>query len=446
MAKGEGVEAAPGSTGTAGPGPASLAVMERARRRIPGGVNSPVRAARAVGGNPRVLRSGRGAYVVDADGREYVDWAMSYGPLILGHAHPAVVAAVTEAARRGTTFGAPTEAEVLLAEAICERVPGVERVRLTSSGTEATMSALRLARAFTGRDDVIKFAGGYHGHADAFLVEAGSGVLSTGIAGSAGVPEDTVRHTVVVPYNDLAAVEEALRQRRAAAVFVEPVAGNMGVVAPLPGFLPGLRALCDRYGALLVFDEVITGFRVARGGAQERYGVRPDLTTMGKIVGGGMPVGAFGGWADVMSLLAPEGTVFQAGTLSGNPLAMAAGLATLGELDRPGTYEGLERTAAALAQGLEEAAREAGVPLHVGRVGSMLTPFFRTGPVVDLDDVRASDTAAYARFYHAMADRGVLLPPSPFECLFVSTAHGDEELERTLAAARPAMRVAAAGA
>jgi glutamate-1-semialdehyde 2,1-aminomutase len=435
-------------TGTIAPaaGPVSTALLARARARIPGGVNSPVRAQRAVGGQPRFLVSGRGAYATDADGKTYVDWAMSYGPLILGHAHPAVVAAVQRAAALGTTFGAPTEAEVELAETVAQRVPSVERVRMVSSGTEATMSALRLARAFTGRDAVIKFAGGYHGHADPFLAEAGSGALSGGIPGSAGVPASTAEHTLVVAYNDLEQVETAMTGHAVAAVFVEPVAGNMGTVPPRPGFLEGLRALCDRYGALLVFDEVITGFRVAPGGAQERYGIRPDLTTMGKIVGGGLPVGAFGGRADVLARLAPEGDVYQAGTLSGNPLAMAAGLATLRQLAHPGVYDRLEATAAELEAGLAAAARDVGAPIHIARVGAMMTVFFREGAVYNLDDVKASDGARYARFFHAMAAEGVLLPPSPFECMFVSTAHGPNEVERTVEAARKAFRAALASA
>lgn len=409
---------------------------ERARRSIPGGVNSPVRAQVAVGGQPRFLAAGEGAWVTDADGRRYIDWAMSYGPLILGHAHPDVVRAVKAAAARGTTFGAPTEAEVDLAEAVIAKVPSIERIRFVSSGTEATMSALRLARAFTGRDALIKFAGGYHGHADPFLAEAGSGALSGGIPGSAGVPASTVAMTLVVPYNDLDAVERELRAHAVAAVFVEPVAGNMGTVPPRPGFLEGLRALCDRHGALLVFDEVIAGFRVARGGAQERYGVLPDLTTLGKIVGGGLPVGAFGGRADILSLLAPQGAVYQAGTLSGNPLAMAAGLATLAALEAPGVYARLEETAASLQSGLEQAAWDAAVPLFVSRVGAMLTPFFRTEAVWDLGDVKDSDTGRYAQFFHGMAAEGILMPPSPFECMFVSTAHGQDEVAKTIAAAR----------
>lgn len=425
-----------------GVGGRSRALLERAQAILPGGVDSPVRAARAVGGQPRFLVSGHGCEVTDADGRTYVDWAMSYGPLILGHAHPHVVKAVERAAALGTTFGAPTEAEVVLAEAIRARVPSVERVRLVSSGTEATMSALRLARAFTGRDAVVKFAGGYHGHADPFLAEAGSGALTGGIPGSAGVPAATAAHTLVVPYNDLEAVGRALGSTPVAAVFVEPVAGNMGTVPPLPGFLAGLRSLTRAHGSLLVFDEVITGFRVARGGAQARFDVRPDLTTLGKIVGGGLPVGAFGGRAEIMALLAPDGPVYQAGTLSGNPLAMAAGLATLTELDRAGTYEGLEATAQALAEGLEKAAAANGVALCVSRVGSMLTPFFGRGPIVDLDDAKATDGAAYARFFNAMADEGVLLPPSPYECMFVSTAHDREAVARTVEAAARAMAAA----
>jgi len=430
-----------GLEGAQGTGPASEALFAEARTRLQGGVNSPVRAYRAVGGTPRFLVRGEGAYVEDADGQRYIDWSMSYGPLILGHADPRVVAAVRETALAGTTFGAPTRLEVELARRIQERMPHVERLRMVSSGTEATMSALRLARAFTGRDGVIKFAGGYHGHADAFLAEAGSGALAHGIPGSAGVPASVAALTWVCRYNDVDSVAHTLQaaQDRIAAVFVEPVAGNMGCVAPEPGFLEGLRKLCDETGTLLVFDEVITGFRIAPGGARERFGVTPDLTTLGKIVGGGLPAAVFGGRADIMALLAPDGPVFQAGTLSGNPLAMAAGIAALDALGEPGVYARLEETAQALENGLQEVIRTSGRPVSVARVGPMLTIFFRSRPPRDLAEVREADTGAYARFFHAMAREGVLLPPSQFECLFVSTAHGATEVARTVAAAERAL-------
>jgi glutamate-1-semialdehyde 2,1-aminomutase len=368
---------------------------------------------------------------------------MSYGPLILGHAHPRVVDAVSGAAALGTSFGAPTEAEVLLGEAIRARVPSVERVRLVSSGTEATMSALRVARAFTRRNAVIKFAGAYHGHADPFLAEAGSGALSGGIPGSAGVPADTARHTRVVAYNDLDAVERALAAGDVAAVFVEPVAGNMGTVAPLPGFLEGLRRATRAHGALLVFDEVITGFRVAPGGAQERYGVIPDLTCLGKVIGGGLPVGAFGGRADLMGQLAPAGPVYQAGTLSGNPLAVTAGLATLRQLDSQLPYQRLEEMGARLEEGMSAAARQLGVPLRVNRVGSMLTFFFSDGPVRDYASARASDLARFSAVHRGLLERGVFWPPSQFEAGFLSLAHTDLDLDHLLEAFSAALSATA---
>ncbi|HEY2939546.1 MAG TPA: glutamate-1-semialdehyde 2,1-aminomutase [Gaiellaceae bacterium] len=400
----------------------------RALELIPGGVNSPVRAMKAVGlDEPLFARRGEGAYLEDADGRRYVDWVLSWGPLLFGHADPETVEAVTVAAREGTSFGAATEREVELAEEICRAVPSVEQVRLVSSGTEAAMSALRLARAATGRDRLVRFAGCYHGHADAFLAEAGSGVATLGIPSSPGVPAAVVAATAVVPYNDLDSAERVVEG--AACVFVEPVAGNMGVVPPEPGFLEGLRRLCDESGALLVFDEVITGFRVARGGAQERFGVLPDLTVLGKIVGGGLPLGAFGGPAELMELLAPAGEVYQAGTLSGNPLATAAGLSVLRRLD-DGVYEELERRGARLEQGL----REAAPGWCVQRVGAMATLFTRPGPVRNLDDARASDTGRYGELFRGLLERGIYIAPSQFEALFLSLAHGDEEVEFTLEA------------
>jgi glutamate-1-semialdehyde 2,1-aminomutase len=379
---------------------------------------------RAVGLDaPLFVRRGDGAYLEDADGRRYVDWVLSWGPLLFGHADPALVEAVVAAAREGTSFGAPTPAEVELAEEIVDAVPSVEQVRLVSSGTEASMSALRLARAATGRNRLVKFAGCYHGHVDSLLAEAGSGVATLGIPATPGVPEAVTADTVVCPYNDVAAVEATVAAHgdELACILVEPVAGNMGVVPPEPGFLEALRRLCDRSGALLVFDEVITGFRVARGGAQERFGVRPDITILGKVVGGGLPVGAFGGPADVMQLLAPAGSVYQAGTLSGNPLAMAAGLATLRRLT-PDVYHQLEAVAQRLEAGLRAAALEVGVPVRPARVASLLTVFF-------------DRPERFARFFHAMLDAGVLLPPSQNEAWFVSAAHGEDELSATLAAA-----------
>ncbi|HET9545583.1 MAG TPA: glutamate-1-semialdehyde 2,1-aminomutase [Gaiellaceae bacterium] len=407
---------------------ASGELYRRALARIPGGVNSPVRAMKSVGLEaPLFAASGEGAYLVDADGRRYVDWVMSWGPLLLGHADPETVAAVTEAARRGTSFGASTEAEVELAEEIADAVPSIESVRLVSSGTEAAMSAIRLARAATGRDRILKFAGCYHGHADALLAEAGSGLATLGIPSTPGVPSAVTADTLVAPYNDLAAVEEAADESLAA-VLVEPVAGNMGVVPPEPGFLEGLRAVCDRVGALLVLDEVITGFRVARGGAQERFGVRPDLTILGKILGGGLPVGAFGGRRDVMERLAPAGDVYQAGTLSGNPLATAAGLSVLRRLRDPAVYEELERRGARLEAGL----RETGATVQ--RIGAMLTVFQREGAVRNLAEAQASDTDRYAAVFRALLERGVYVAPSQYEAMFVSLAHGDEEIDRTVEA------------
>ena len=400
----------------------------RALETIPGGVSSPVRAMKAVGlEEPLCARRGQGPYLEDADGRRYVDWVLSWGPLVFGHADPETVEAVASAARDGTSFGAATEREVELAAEIAAAVPSVEQVRFVSSGTEAAMSALRLARAATGRDRLVRFAGCYHGHADAFLTEAGSGVTTLGIPSSPGVPEAVVADTAVVPYNDLDAVERVIEE--AACIFVEPVAGNMGVVPPEPGFLEGLRRLCDDAGALLVFDEVITGFRVARGGAQERFGVVPDLTVLGKIVGGGLPLAAFGGPAELMELLAPEGDVYQAGTLSGNPLATAAGLSVLRRLD-VAAYEELERRAARLEQGL----RGAAPGWCVQRVGAMLTVFARPGPVRNLDDARGSDADRYAQLFRHLLERGIYVAPSQFEALFVSLAHGEEEIDRTVEA------------
>jgi glutamate-1-semialdehyde 2,1-aminomutase len=405
-------------------------LYRRALELIPGGVNSPVRAMRAVGlDEPVFMARGEGAEIEGVDGRRYVDWVMSWGPLIFGHADPETQAAVVEAAERGTSLGAPTEAEVELAAEIVDAVPSVEMVRLVSSGTEAAMSALRLARAATHRDRVIKFAGCYHGHADALLASAGSGIATLGIPGSPGVPTGAAADTIVCPFNDADAAAAAVAQwgEGLACVLVEPVAGNMGVVPPAPGFLEALRALCDASGALLVFDEVITGFRVARGGAQELYGVRPDLTILGKILGGGLPLAAFGGRADVMEQLAPAGSVYQAGTLSGNPLATAAGLSVLRRLRDGGVYEQLEAAGAKLESGLAPFGR-------VQRVGAMLTLFMADAPVARFDDAQACDTERYAALFRHLLAGGVYVAPSQFEALFVSTAHGDAEIERTVEA------------
>ena len=419
--------------------PRSQSIFERARAVIPGGVNSPVRACRSVGADPVFIASGRGARVTDADGNEYIDLIGSWGPLILGHAHPEILAVIQQVLALGTTFGAPTEIEVAFAEALRKAVPSMEMVRAVSSGTEATMSALRLARGVTGRPRIIKADGGYHGHADCLLVAAGSGAATLGIPGSAGVPDGAARDTVVVPYNDLTSVERALEAGDVAAVIVEPVAGNMGLVEPVAGYLEGLRALTAKHGTVLIFDEVMTGFRVAYGGAQARYGITPDLTTIGKIIGGGLPAAAFGGKAELMQKLAPLGPVYQAGTLSGNPLAMAAGLKAMEILGRSGTYERLEQLGRRLGDGLHAAARAAGVPAVVNRVGSMLTLFFCAGPVVDYASAKTADTARFGAFFRNMRDRGVFLPPSQFEAMFVSLAHTDEDIDQIVAAARVAV-------
>jgi glutamate-1-semialdehyde 2,1-aminomutase len=430
------------------PGPQSERLFAAAQRVIPGGVNSPVRAFRGVGGSPFFVARGVGSTLWDVDGHPYVDFVGSWGPLILGHAAPAVVEAVVEAAGRGTTYGAPTAGEVEMAEVITAAYPSMEMVRLVSSGTEAAMSAIRLARGATGRDILIKFDGCYHGHADSLLVKAGSGAATLSIPDSHGVPATLAALTVTVGFNDLDAVAGIFRAHagNVAAIIVEPVAGNMGVVPPAPGFLEGLRELCTRHGALLIFDEVITGFRVAYGGAQARYRVRPDLTCLGKIIGGGLPVGAYGGRADVLAHVAPLGAVYQAGTLSGNPLAVAAGLATLKALAVGDPYARLETLGARAEQGLLEAARAAGVPVTVNRVGSMLTAFFCEGPVASYADARRADTARYARFFHAMLEGGVYVAPSQFEAAFVSLAHGDADLDRAAKVAGDAMVAARASA
>ena len=418
-------------------GSRNATLVVRAERLFPGGVNSPVRAFRAVGRSPLVLERGEGPYVWDADGRRYVDFVGAWGPAILGHAHPKVIGAIVAASANGLALGATNPLEIELGEAIRAAMPSIERLRFTSSGTEAVMSALRLARAATNRDLIIKFSGAYHGHADGLLVEAGSGVATLGIAGSAGVPGVVAAMTIVVPYNDLTSVTMAFAAYpgRIAAVIVEPVAANTGIIAPATGFLERLRETTRADGALLIFDEVITGFRLGSGGAQARFGVRPDLTTLGKIIGGGMPVGAYGGRADLMDLVAPAGPVYQAGTLSGHPLTMAAGIATLAELS-PERYAALERTAGDLEMGLVDAATDARCPVAVARVGPLLTVFFRSSIPTNAAEALDSDRAAYARFFGSMLDQGVLLPPSQFEAWFPSMAHRPAEIAETIAAAR----------
>lgn len=421
----------------------SSSLFREAQRLLPGGVSSPVRAFKAVGGDPFFVERASGPRLYDVDGKSYIDYICGWGPLILGHAHPRVVAALQEAAARGTCYGTPIEQEVVLARMISQAMPSVQKVRFVTSGTEATMSALRLARAYTRREKIMKFEGCYHGHADMLLVGAGSGALTLGVPDSPGVPVGTAGTTLVAPYNDLERVEDLFEANpgTVAAVILEPVAGNMGVVLPDAGFLDGLRRLCSEHGALLVFDEVITGFRLAYGGAQSIYGVTPDLTCLGKIIGGGLPVGAYGGAAQIMSLVAPEGPVYQAGTLAGNPLAMTAGIETLQVLREPGFYDALDAKADALAKGIARAAVEAGVPVSQNRMGSMMTTFFTDRPATTYAAVKTSDTRRYAVFFHAMLDGGVYFAPSQFEAAFVSQAHSQEDLDRTIEAARNAFSV-----
>ena len=420
----------------------SEALFTEAQKYIPGGVNSPVRSFRSVGGTPPFIARGQSARVWDVDGNEYIDYLGSWGPLVLGHSHPAVVEAIKKSAESGTSFGAPVEQEVELAKIICDQLPSVESVRLVSSGTEACMSAIRLARAFTNRDKIIKFAGCYHGHADGLLVKAGSGALTHGIPTSAGVPESYASETLVADYNNIESVDKffTANPKSIAAVIIEPVAGNMGVIPPSPGFLEGLRRITKNNGALLIFDEVITGFRVGPSGAQGLFGITPDITTMGKIIGGGLPVGAYGGRKDIMEMVAPLGAMYQAGTLSGNPLAVSAGIATLTELQKPGVFKKLEEMAERLTEGLTKAFQAAEIPSSINRVGSMFTGFFNDGPVTTLEDAEGSDTEMYGRYFHAMQANGVYIAPSQFEAGFVSTAHTEADIDATVTKASEALR------
>lgn len=416
----------------------SKELFAAARAIIPGGVNSPVRACKAVGGSPLFIDRADGAYIFDADGNSYIDYVCSWGPMILGHRHPEVIAAIRGVLERGTSFGAPTDLETKLAEMVTDAVPSVEAVRMVNSGTEATMSAVRLARGFTGRDIIIKFDGCYHGHSDTLLVEAGSGVATLGIPGSPGVPQGCVEQTISLPYNDIGPVHDMMSQKadKIACVIVEPVAGNMGLVPPNPGFLEDLRTVTQNNGILLIFDEVMTGFRVAYGGAQALYGIKPDLTCMGKIIGGGLPVAAYGGRREIMEKIAPKGPVYQAGTLSGNPVAMTAGIATLKQLQRQGFYEELEEKSALLAEGLGKAAHETGIRVTINRVGSMLGIFFTDRPVNNFLDAQTSDLKRFAGYYNKMLENGVYCAPSQYEALFVSNAHTREDIEATTRAAR----------
>jgi glutamate-1-semialdehyde 2,1-aminomutase len=416
-------------------------LFQQAQKTIPGGVNSPVRAFKSVGGTPVFIDSANGAYLYDVDGKKYIDYIGSWGPMLLGHNHPAIREAVVKAAEKGLSFGAPCPAEITMAETICELVPSMEMVRMVSSGTEATMSAIRLARGFTGRNSILKFEGCYHGHADSLLVKAGSGALTLGVPNSPGVPADFAKYTLTAEFNNLEQVKGIFAEQGAdlACIIVEPVAGNMNCIPPAPGFLEGLRALCDQYGAVLIFDEVMTGFRVALGGAQAYYNIKPDLTTLGKIIGGGMPVGAFGGRRDIMQHIAPLGGVYQAGTLSGNPIAMAAGLAALTEIRKPGVYDVLTAKTTQLIEGLAAAAKEVGIPLATTQVGGMFGVFFsKEANITNYQQATQCDIAAFKRFFHLMLDQGVYLAPSAYEAGFLSIAHSDDDLAYTIAAAKKA--------
>lgn len=419
----------------------SAQLFQQAQKTIPGGVNSPVRAFKSVGGTPVFIDSANGAYLYDVDGKKYIDYIGSWGPMLLGHNHPAIREAVVKAAEKGLSFGAPCPAEITMAETICELVPSMEMVRMVSSGTEATMSAIRLARGFTGRNSILKFEGCYHGHADSLLVKAGSGALTLGVPNSPGVPADFAKYTLTAEFNNLEQVKQIFAEQGAdlACIIVEPVAGNMNCIPPAPGFLQGLRALCDQYGTVLIFDEVMTGFRVALGGAQAYYNIKPDLTTLGKIIGGGMPVGAFGGRRDIMQHIAPLGGVYQAGTLSGNPIAMAAGLAALNEIRKPGVYDVLTAKTSQLIEGLAAAAKEAGIPLATTQVGGMFGVFFsKETQISNYQQATQCDIDAFKRFFHLMLEQGVYLAPSAYEAGFLSIAHSDDDLAYTIAAAKKA--------
>ena len=418
----------------------SKTLFNQARQLIPGGVNSPVRACRSVGTDPCFIDRAQGCYLYDADGNEYVDYIGSWGPMILGHRHPSVIQAIEKAMGMGTSFGAPTQMEIELADLVVRAVPSVEMVRMVNSGTEATMSAIRLARGATGRDTIIKFDGCYHGHADTLLVDAGSGVATLAIAGSPGVPNGFIEHTLSLPFNDIQAVENVMKDKgdQIAAIIVEPIAGNMGLVTPQNGFLEALRRVCDQFGSILIFDEVMTGFRVAYGGAQELFDIKPDLSCFGKIIGGGLPVGAYGGRRDLMTQIAPEGPVYQAGTLSGNPLAMAAGIATLKEIGRPGFYDALDQSSAKLMDGLVDAAESTGIEVTTDRVGSMLGLYFTSGPVSNFQDAKTSDLNRFTKYYQSMLAQGIYLAPSQFEAGFVSAAHDEGAIEKTIEAAKTA--------
>jgi glutamate-1-semialdehyde 2,1-aminomutase len=423
-------------------GPRSKRLFEEAKKHIPGGVNSPVRAFRSVGGEPLFIKKAKGSKIVDADNKTYIDYVLSWGPMILGHAHPRVTAALKKAIVNGTSFGAPTELEITLAKMVKKAYPSIDLIRMVSSGTEATMSAIRAARGFTGRDKILKFDGCYHGHADSLLVKAGSGVATFGLPDSPGVPADLAKHTLTVAFNDLAAVQEIVGREgeQIACIIVEPVAGNMGCVPPQSDFLQGLRQVCDEYGIVLIFDEVMTGFRVAYGGAQQLYSVKPDLTCLGKIIGGGLPVGAYGGKREIMQKIAPLGPIYQAGTLSGNPLAMVAGIATLKLLAKPGTYKTLEMLSALLEKGMKDAAEESGIPTTFNRVGSMFTSFFTYRQVKDFASAKTSDTARFGKYFLSMQTHGVYLAPSQFEAGFLSLAHTKNDIAKTLEATRKSLK------